>query len=446
MGIGGKKITLGSKTWSSSIFVIDITDPLNPVLIWERPLPDHTLTSSNPAIVRLGSRDTNGSWYLVMGSGPENILTNKTTYKTTATKIFIFDLRDGTVIEKEIPTANSAVGDLLAADIDSDYQVDDVYFGTYGLSHVSPTGTLYRIRIKDGNSYRVPANWSIETVVDAQRPVFAAPEIAQDADGNVWLYFGTGLYLTLQEAQPTSDREFLLGFIEKEDCWRNGCSSPYDTFLDVTEASFENAQALKIGCFCEGTMTGAHECSSAGSCGNVNCSSGETTAVLEVQGATLAGGHPACNGLKDDEAIQCLSKQMTTNYHGWRRKLVGEKTFSKPLIAGGLANFTTFAPENTPCSPGGTTRLVSVHYVTGTPYIEPEIVLPEGTSGSYSSTTILPSVSIGKGIPPFGESLSSLSLAGTVYKVITQVSGGLPGTALQPSVPYKTGYVLWITK
>ena len=120
--------------------------------------------------------------------------------------------------------------------------------------------------------------------------------------------------------------------------------------------------------------------------------------------------------------------------------------FSKPFIAGGLANFTTFAPENTPCNPGGTTSLVSVHYITGTPYIEPAISLPEGTSGSYNSTTILPSVSIGKGVPPIGESLVSLSLTGNVYKVITQVSSGLPGTTLQPSVPYKQGYVLWITK
>jgi len=446
MGLGGKKITLGSRTWSSSIFVIDITDPLSPVLKWERPLPDHTLTSSNPAIVRLGSRDTNGSWYLVMGSGPENILTDKAAYKTAATKIFIIDLRDGTVTGKDIPISNSAVGDLLAADLDSDYQVDDVYFGTYGLFHESPTGALYRLRIKDGNSYRAPANWSIEPVVDLRRPVFAAPEIAQDEAGNIWLYFGTGLYLTLQDAQPSSDSEFLTGCIEKEDCWRNGCSSPYDEFLDVTETSFENAQASKIGCFCEGTMMDSHECSPTGSCSNVACGSGESTAVLEVQGATLAKGHSACNGLKDDEAIECLSEQITANYHGWRRKLVGEKMFSRPFVAGGLANFTTFAPGNTPCSPGGTTSLVSVHYVTGTPYIDPEIALPGGTSGSYNSITILPSVSVGAGIPPLGESLVSLPLPANVYKVITQVGGGLPGTTLQPSVPYKQGYVLWITK
>ena len=32
----------------------------------------------------------------------------------------------------DIGTSGVAVGDLLAVDMDSDYQVDDIYFGTYG--------------------------------------------------------------------------------------------------------------------------------------------------------------------------------------------------------------------------------------------------------------------------------------------------------------------------
>ena len=64
MGIGGRQITLGSggnsKTWSSSVFVLDITDPASPKLLWERPLPDNTLTPGTPAVVRLSTKTAGG--------------------------------------------------------------------------------------------------------------------------------------------------------------------------------------------------------------------------------------------------------------------------------------------------------------------------------------------------------------------------------------------------
>ena len=55
-------------------------------------------------------------------------------------------------------------------------------------------------------------------------------------------------------------------------------------------------------------------------------------------------------------------------------------------------------------------------------------------------------MNLGTGVPPLGESLVALPLAGDTYKVITQVSGGLPGTSMSPSVAAKGGYVLWIVK
>ncbi|MEK6622088.1 MAG: hypothetical protein AABZ13_06360, partial [Planctomycetota bacterium] len=152
MGIGGKQITVGSNTWSSSIFVLDITNSSSPKLLWEKPLPDRSLTTGTPAIVRLSTKtaggnpavDTeNGSWYVVFGSGPSAVGTNTATYKSSNAKIFVFNLRTGENMTKgadgndmtsddglDIGTSGVAVGDLLAVDMDSDYQVDDIYFGT----------------------------------------------------------------------------------------------------------------------------------------------------------------------------------------------------------------------------------------------------------------------------------------------------------------------------
>ena len=242
MGIGGKKITVGSNIWSSSVFVLDITDPTSPVLLWERPLPDNTLTASTPAIVRLSTYTgnqpdpQNGSWYLAMGSGAESVTTDQINYKAGNANIYVFDLRNGD-LKATLPipglcsltTATScskdsdcpagetcrggvAVGDMMPVDLDSDYKVDDIYFGTYGGTTGAYKGKFYRLRLRNDpdNSTKTylttPSTWVIESVVvpgkdhpaaganPNGRPIFASPEVAQDSDGNIWLYFGTGVY------------------------------------------------------------------------------------------------------------------------------------------------------------------------------------------------------------------------------------------------------------
>ena len=75
---------------------------------------------------------------------------------------------------------------MTAVDFDSDYQVDDIYFGTHGGTGASQKGKFYRLRIREGSGYDPVANWDIETVVDAGRPIYAAAEIAQDSNQNKW--------------------------------------------------------------------------------------------------------------------------------------------------------------------------------------------------------------------------------------------------------------------
>ncbi|MFA4829935.1 MAG: PilC/PilY family type IV pilus protein [Thermodesulfovibrionales bacterium] len=476
MGVGGKKITVGSNTWSSSIFVLDITNPTNPVLLWERPLPDNTLTTSNPAtIVRLGADTANGKWYVVMGSGAESITTNKLNYKTTDANIYVFDLRTGNW-EATLPIETGvaqgvAVGDMMAVDYDSDYQVDDIYFGTYGGTTGAYKGKFYRLRLRDDPNpatktyLTTPSTWIIETVVvpggGNGRPIFAASEVAQDADRNIWLYFGTGVYLTLEHAAATpSVNEYLYAVKETEGCWRgSGASCTYSSFLDTSGMNFTGAKAVELGCFCAGSLLGTVTCTSPGVCGTCAAYPNTDTVVLKVQEATLtktAGvgddiptNCSASPNNTDTSAIACLTAAVNASYNGWRRAITGQKSFSKPFVAGGLVDFTTFQPTATSCSLGGNTHLYALHYTTGTPYVQPTIFLAGGATqvgGSLSNITINASVNLGIGVPPLGESLVALPLAGDTYKVITQVSGGLPGTSMSPSLPAKGGYVLWIVK
>lgn len=501
MGVGGKQITVGSNTWSSSIFVLDITKSSDPKLLWERPLPDRTLTTSTPAIIRLSTKpaggqpindDENGRWYVVIGSGPERVETNTVTYKSTGANIYVFDLRNGNLVATlPLGASGVAVGDLLAVDLDSDYQVDAIYFGTYGGSGASQTGKLYRLRIRNGASYQTtPSHWDIETVVNVGRPIFASPEIALDAVGNIWLYFGTGIYLALEHASATTDNEYVYGVKETEVCWKgiSGCASigstvtpSYSNFLDTTYLTFRNAQAVEAGCFCAGQKMSTISCDASGNCpgscgDNKICSNNssqtcatdadcpgavvgsciENKIVLSVTNARLvetSGGVTSCDGLRDKAAIDCLTAQINSSNgcggsacNGWRRAFSGHKIYSKPFVTGGLVTLTSMQPTSTSCSLGGNAHLISLFYTTGTPYVQPTIYNYGGTSADTTDLTINASVNLGTGIPPLGESLVALPLAGDTYKVITQVSGGVTSVGGVKAIPVKSGYLLWIVK
>jgi hypothetical protein len=527
MGVGGKEISLsasslgGTRTWSSSIFLLDITNPANPQLLWERPLPDKTLTTATPAIVRLGEKDKNGKWYLVIGSGPTAVETNTVSYKTGDANIYVFDLRTGEPSATLPITGASgvAVGDMMAVDMDSDYQVDAVYFGTYGGTGASQTGKFYRLRIRaDGGSstpnYQTPSGWDIETVINVGRPIYASAEIAVDESNNKWLYFGTGLYLTLEHASPTAKctsvsgtpsctadsdcssgtcdavsgyLEYLYGFRETDRCWKGSttggsCASlgstttpSYSNFLDTTNFKFTDASATEVSCYCAGNKISSTTCNAANEyckdvdCGSKTCSDGtggcsginvgspcddgsgvcvgQDRVITGATGATLTGDTTTgCNGQKDETATECISNYVLSNTNGWKRAIKGQKIFSRPFIGGGLANFTSFQPTATSCSLGGNTHLIALHYTSGAPYSQPALYMSGGTSGTGADLTISASVNLGTGVPPLGESLVALPLTGDTYKVITQVSGGLPGTNVNPAEPATTGYVLWITK
>ncbi|RMH08818.1 MAG: pilus assembly protein PilY, partial [Aquificota bacterium] len=155
MGFGGRD--LGD--YSSSIFVLDLTDWLNgtadrPSLLWEKSLPDKTLTTSYPAIVRLGDPNKNGEWYLVIGTGPlyagdKPGVGGEEEYANQA-KLYFFDLRNGNLVKSiDIPGANIAVGDIAVVDVDNDYRDDVIYFGVYGKDNSGRSvGGFYRLSLR----------------------------------------------------------------------------------------------------------------------------------------------------------------------------------------------------------------------------------------------------------------------------------------------------------
>jgi type IV pilus assembly protein PilY1 len=66
MRLGGRKIKTEVDTCLSAYFALDITDPLNPVPLWEFKANDLDLTFCYTSVVKIDD-----SWYLVLGSGPK---------------------------------------------------------------------------------------------------------------------------------------------------------------------------------------------------------------------------------------------------------------------------------------------------------------------------------------------------------------------------------------
>ncbi len=460
MGFGGTEISVGGKTFSSSIMVFDITDHLNPTLLWEKSLPDRTLTFATPGIVRLGDKDKNGMWYLVIGSGPKSITSSTIGYSPDGPKLYIFDLKTGELkTTKDIPSTSEmvAVGDILSTDLDlpaGDYQVDDLYFGTYN----DDTGAFYRLRIRADTGYlSQPSAWSVERIMNVNRPVFAAPTVTHDANYVRWLYFGTGIYLT--SAHNTITNEKFFGLIEKDACWKGTGSCPEinetNDLIDSTNLSFQGAVAKKYSCQCEGGIT-----IRSGSCNPTcgSCGSGEIQVFTETTGAKLQGATGAlasCNGKEEKAAILCIQSkiyeynamndQIDFYKSGWKRTLTGEKLYSSPKATGGLVLATPFEPSDDPCAAGGATKLLAVYYTTGTPHYQPMIIREGGTTGRQQNLVIVTEVEIGKGPSPTKESVVVRESGGKTA-VYTQASGGILKTEITQPHPPKDTFIQWLAK
>lgn len=231
----------------SSYFALDITNPEVPKYMWEFSNSLLGLSTSAPAIVRVGPKDKNGRWFAVFGNGPFGPIDHGTQqFKAESDQklsFFVVDLNasppfvlntnywikdtlaDGSQI-------NSAfAGTLLGGSIDADrrestktgnYQDDAVYAGYVKLGSAGKwtDGGVVRIMTMEDQN---PANWKVSKVIDGIGPVTTAIARTQDTrpgtDRNLWLYFGTGRYY-YRDAVTLDDNDtqrFLFGI--KEPCY-----------------------------------------------------------------------------------------------------------------------------------------------------------------------------------------------------------------------------------
>jgi Tfp pilus tip-associated adhesin PilY1 len=362
----------------SAYYALDITDPENPIPLWEFSDPDMGYSTSFPAVIRTGGPGENGKWYVAVGSGSTQLPKASTDIARNSTGyLYILDLKTGQLVKKiSLGSDNAIVGDILSIDKEKDYVSEKLYFGTaYNVSGswkgklmglgISPSDSVSNLC---GNSNVTETTCSALQTLFSPRtgdyfPITASPDAVKDALGNVWVYAGSGKYNSDVDESDVSQQVFF-GLID------SGSTRTLDSMDNRT-----NAQTT-------GTVT-------------------KTSTVCGYDSTTNSFGPQTVV-----TAINAISPTPTPSTIGWYVLLSNkERVITRPMAVGGVVDFLTYTPSSDLCSYGGSSALYALGYTTG---VAPSNVALRGagaTSGTSGYVTVYKRITLGPGAPPTGEGI-----------------------------------------
>jgi len=186
-----------------SYFALDITDPANPVFLWE--VTDSTMgyTYSSPKITKL----KDGTWVVLLGSGYNN--TDGKGY------LYVRNALTGASI-RTIPT--NTVGEL--GRINSRALAPDTDNTSIAAYAGDTAGNLWRFDINGdlpgtASGYDAQKLISVADANGKAQPITAKPDIAT-VNGLTMVYFGTGKYLGVTDISNTDYQSFY-GVVDRSD-------------------------------------------------------------------------------------------------------------------------------------------------------------------------------------------------------------------------------------
>ncbi|MCG6917589.1 MAG: hypothetical protein LJE89_08575 [Deltaproteobacteria bacterium] len=436
-----------NKTFTSSYFAMDVTDPKNPILLWERSYPGLGFTTSFPAVLKVekrniitGTPDTvnvqERHWYLLFGSGP-------TTYDGTSaqnSRIFLVDMASGrtdlavynpgrifthltdtngvNLVGSQLPD-DSFMGSPVTVDLSLDYSVNVSYFGETHETNQDPGGGLYRLQVPTtlelANNEPVllydvnPDSWVLSHMFDAGRPVTASPSAAigtADSNYSLWLYFGTGRYMSWADKMDDT-QQYLFGL---KDPYYNGL------LTDAQRAEILNSEPLSVA-----SVDGSGD----------NLLFNATGVRIYTDGSTSIGGTTFGDLRTDqdyDERYAC----------GWYKELEpAERIINKPSLLGGILLAPSFVPNEDICAFGGSSYLHALYFETGTAFYKSVI----GLEAEGDKDRVLDRIDLGLGIS------SSLGIhVGREHGArgfIQQSTGTITQIDMKPAYSVKSGFVNW---
>ncbi|MFT5783756.1 MAG: type IV pilus assembly protein PilY1 [Candidatus Krumholzibacteriia bacterium] len=183
----------GGGAGSSAIFALDITDPEDPELMWQADLPNGKSSHSEVEMFSVG-----GTAMALVGGGLDE--------DTGEAWVYAYQLDDGSALGWVRLSADDSARNMSTkpaiVDLDLDGEVDLIYIGDM-------LGSVYRIDV-NGSPY--PGNWSSSKLYSGSQEITADPVAAFGPNGSVYVYFGTGVYLTDDDVLATNQESFVCVF------------------------------------------------------------------------------------------------------------------------------------------------------------------------------------------------------------------------------------------
>ena len=416
---GSGNVVSETRHFYPTYICMDVTEPRNPRLLWERSYSDLEMTMSIPTIVKVKDK-----WFAVFGSGPED-------YDGTSSKkghVFVVDLKTGEPYKNgtddwlfETSESNAFMNSPVALDKGLNYNVDAIYFGETYKQGSNWLGKLYKILVpwvsggwtydgsdpdnyvdnpKDGSN-----PWKMYPLFNAGKPITAPAALSIDSFDNVWVYVGSGRYLS-EDDKSNSDTQYLFGV--KDPFFNQAQSAYYHNYtanlvLDTTDLFDADPYIIIEG-------------------GDVYLTNGNYFGTFKDDLLPAARAHD-----------------------GWIRTLTlsKERVITKFAVLGGIVFTPSFVPNSDICEYGGDSYLYGQYYETGTAYYKP--VFKEGTTtitiGGQQMTKVLDVIELGSGkASAVGVHIGAEEGA---KAFIQQSTGNIKGVNLKPAFNVKSGLTSW---
>jgi type IV pilus assembly protein PilY1 len=417
-----------TRSFYSAYAVLDITDPdATPTVLGVYSSSDLGLTTSYPTVARMNlssdgnTTHTNSKWYMIFGSGVHGYDGRAAAVATVFAVELGVPLGTAPAVTKmPVGSWNSFMADPITLDKDLDFRSDAIYVGrtidpaSSGIGYW--TGKMYRLTmgqctaapcststwgINSGGS-RVPTEMLDTFDIGAGwaylGPLTSSPTVTLDDVGEVWVFFGTGRFLSTADKSDTST-QYLLGVkdsvLRPGGCAQTSTTSCWeDNLLDVS-----NVQIC------------------------VTCAAGSN----QVNGIAGTTTYPA---------LISLVKSMD----GWVTNLptARERSIVPPTIIAGAVLFPTFIPNNDICLALGDSNLYALFYKTGGAYPDP-IIGVDAAGHSQRST------SLGQGLA--SSVAIQIGAAPTGVAGFYQTSGATIGK-ITPKTPLSawSEYISWVSR
>ncbi len=364
-------------TLRSGYVIIDITDPESaPEIIAEITHENMGYTTAEPTLVKMRESDpTTGSyetpavneWFLVFGSGPagatdlerEKALKKAESSKTA--KLFVFNLKNKTLTEKDTGEANAFVGGLETADWNNNYIDDTLYFGTVSGTAAVPTGKLRRgeLSVVSGSLDIV-----LSDVLDVDdQPFSATPLVVRDRMGEYWVYNGTGRFYVVDDNFTSAQQSY---YAIKEPQSAGAISAS-----EVKKVDLINTTDIKV--FTDGSLDSK---ATPGGAVEVGSPLQEVSTFTEVL-----------------QAVQGADGWMFDFARTRSRNITQARVSDQSLI------FTEYQPSGLKCQPEGFGFLNAPHLLAGIPGPFAPIGTDSSSKNADDAEEVLLSESLGLGSP-----------------------------------------------